>query len=120
MEVETAEVEAGTLDALDGRAGKRSAGIGIDQNFASADPVPDGKDAEGDRPIARILPDRGIAVVHQLIAVILELLSKVVEHRPRLMASRAAQAVLPGECGDGFGRRRTRQNYEPEKENQRK
>src|ERR1700676_2233091 len=59
--------------------------------------MPDRNDAEGNRPVSWVLPDRGIPVVHELVAVVLELLAEIVEHRPRLMTRRAAQPVLPGE-----------------------
>ena len=54
----------------------------IDRDLAGAHPVPDRNDAERDRPIAGILPDRGIPVVHQLVAVVFEFLAKEIQHRP--------------------------------------
>src|ERR1700676_4311936 len=58
--------------------------------------MPDRNDAEGNRPVARVLPDRGIPVFHELVAVVLKLLAEIVEHRPRLMTGRTAQPILPG------------------------
>src|ERR1035441_2669840 len=63
-------------------------GVTVDSYFTLADPVPDGSDAEGERPVSGILPDRRIAVVHKLIAVVFELLAEIVEHRPTFMTSR--------------------------------
>ncbi len=106
VEVETAKIEAGTRDALDcctshhgtSRTIRR---VGINRHLAGAHAVPDRRDAERDRPVPGVLPDRGIAVVHELVAVVFELLSKVVQHRPGLMAGRAAQSIFSGEGGQG-------------------
>ena len=66
--------------------------------------MPVRRDAEGDRPVRRVLPDRRITIIHQLITVVFKFLTEVVEHRPSFMAGRTAQAVLPGEsrnaCAD--------------------
>ena len=72
--------------------------------------------AEGDRPVRRILPDRSIPIIHQLIAVVLELLAKVVEHRPGFVAGGAAQTIFARESGkgvrvaDGKGEKRDARN----------
>src|SRR3984957_13899041 len=102
MEVEAAQVEARGRHALHRRSGGGGASgrICIHQNLAGAYAVPDRHNAESDRPVSRILPDRGIAVVHELIAVIFELLPKVIQHRPGLVTRRTAQAVLAGEGGE--------------------
>jgi len=102
VEVEPAQVKAGTRDALDRLPPvRRSVRVGVNLDLADAYAMPDRRDAEHHRPVPRILPDRGIAIVHELIAVVLELLAEVVQHRPRLVAGRAAQAVLAGESRQG-------------------
>jgi hypothetical protein len=102
VEVESAQVKTRRRDALDRLSPvEASGGVRINLNLASAHTVPDGRDAEDYRPISGVLPDRSIAIIHELVAVVFELLSKVVQHRPRLMASRAAQAILPGEGRQG-------------------
>src|SRR6266542_3874582 len=75
----------------------------IECNLICAFAVPERRHAEGDRPIGGILPDRRIAVVHELIAVVFELLSKVIQHRPCFMTSRTSQAIFSGECRKGMG-----------------
>src|SRR6202035_1077594 len=74
---------------------------------------------EGDRPIAWILPDRSIAVIHQLIAVVFEFLAEVVEHRPRFVAGRATQAVFSGEGRQGIGAWAAGEHHEHCKQDQR-
>src|SRR5580704_11159340 len=61
--------------------------------------MPDRRDAEGDRPVGGILPDRCVPIVHQLISVVFELLSKVIQHRPGFVARRTPQAILASERG---------------------
>src|ERR1700685_2250128 len=95
MEVETAKIETAGSDLLLPRRGL------IRRDLTGADPVPKRKDSKRDRPIAGILPNRGIPVVHQLIAVVFKFLAEEVQHRPAFMESRAAQAVLPGESRNG-------------------
>src|SRR5271165_3728798 len=63
--------------------------------------VPNGRDAESDRPIGRTLENGGIAVVAHLIAVVLEGLSKGTQHRPSHMAGGAGHAVFPREGWEG-------------------
>ena len=74
----------------------------IDKHFVAAIAVPLRNNAEGDRPVRRILPDRSIPIVHQLVAVVLKLLAKVVEHRPSFVAGGAAQAIFPGKGREGM------------------
>src|SRR5947209_19998449 len=50
--------------------------------------------SQGNGPIRRILPDRRVTVVHELVAVVFELLSKVIQHWPSFMARRTAQSVF--------------------------
>ena len=50
----------------------------------------------------RILPDRGVPVVHELVAVVFEFLAKVIQHGPGLMTGRTAQTVLAGEGRKGI------------------
>src|SRR6266700_1790280 len=64
-------------------------------------PMPLRRDAEGDWEIARLLVDRGVVLVHELISVVTEGLPKVVKFRPSGVASRTRQAILPGKCGNG-------------------
>src|SRR5205823_14677428 len=92
------DVEAAVVKAAEGQpaqAGRASRRVISD--FVGAFAVPEWRHAEGDWPIRRILPYRRIAVVHQLIAVILELLSKVIQHRPGLVARRTSQPIFSGE-----------------------
>ncbi len=103
VEVEAAQIKAGTRDALDRRAARRRSGcVGVNLDLAGAHAVPDRRDTEDHRPISRVLPDRGVAIVHELVAVVFELLSKVVQHRPGLVASRAPQPILSGESREGL------------------
>src|SRR5579863_1143143 len=106
VKVEAAKIEAGRGNACDRVicAGKSTTRVGIHENLAGAHAVPDRCDTEGHRPVAGILPDRSIAIIHQLVAVVFELLAKVVEHGPRLMASRTAQAIFAREGGQSFRR----------------
>src|ERR1700676_2326613 len=93
MEVETAEIETRRGDPLLDLA---AFSAGVDGNFAGADPMPDRKDTERYRPVSGILPDRSIALVHELVAVVFEFLAKVIQHGPTFMTGRTAEAVLPG------------------------
>src|ERR1700741_2626873 len=102
MKIKGAEVEAGTCNSLNGGSRNRPPGVGVNRNFAGTDPMPDRRDAEGDRPVTRILPDRRIAIVHQLIAVVFEFLAEVVEHWPRLVAGRTGETILASEGRKGI------------------
>src|SRR5260370_14487370 len=108
VEVETAYIKAGSGNPGDRRIGS---GSGVNQDLASAHPVPNRQDAEGDRPVSGILPDRGVAVVHELIAVVFEFLAEVVEHGPGLVAGRAAQAVFSGEGWQSIRRLAASEHY---------
>ena len=68
----------------------------VDPHFVGADAMPERNDAEGDRPVPGILPNGSIAVVHELVAVVLEFLAEEIEHGPTFMTGGATQAVLPG------------------------
>src|ERR1039457_7637336 len=54
-------------------------------------------------PIAGILPDRCIPVVHQLIAVVFEFLAEEIQHGPALMTRRTAQTVFSGKRRERTG-----------------
>ncbi len=69
--------------------------IGCDPVHALA--APEGRKAECDGPVPIVLPDGSVAIVHELIAVVFELLAEVIQHRPTFMTGRTAQAILPGE-----------------------
>src|SRR5713101_7475498 len=71
--------------------------------LVAAFPVPVGNDAKCSWPIRGVLPDWRIPVVHQLIAVVFELLSKVIQHGPSFMTGGTAQAVFPGKCRNCVG-----------------
>src|SRR5271167_4179276 len=59
MEVEAAQVKARTGDSLDRlTAVEPSRGVGVHLDLAGAHAVPDRGDAEDDRPVGRVLPDR--------------------------------------------------------------
>src|ERR1700678_58866 len=60
VEVEPAQVEAGTGDPLDRGPRGVPVRVSINLHLARAHPVPDRRDAERNRPISRILPDRGV------------------------------------------------------------
>src|SRR5260370_37123496 len=94
MEVQPAYVKTRGRDPGDSRPL-------VDRNLAGAHPMPDRDDAERNRPIAGVLPDRSIPVVHELVAVVFEFLAKIIQHRPGLMTGGAAEAVLPGERRKG-------------------
>src|ERR1700691_1621101 len=89
VEIETAEVEAGRRELGFGGATSpdyvTAAVILIDLDAVGANAMPDRSDAERDWPVSRILPDWGIAIVHQVVAVIFDFLAKVIEHGPAFM-----------------------------------
>src|SRR3984893_10534740 len=58
-------------------------------------------DAARDGPVGRLLKNRGIAVVHHLIAVVFEVLAKVVELGPRLMTCGTGHAVFARKSRNG-------------------
>ena len=91
VEIQAAEIEAGRSNLL---LASRAL-VGRDQ--VSAHPVPDRRDAESDWPVARVLPDRGVAIIHELIAVVFEFLAEEIQHRPTFMTSGATQAIFSGE-----------------------
>ena len=80
QDVEPAQVEAGGGDLL------FSGGSGIDSDFIDALATPERSHAQGDRPVGSILPDRGVTIVHELVAIVFKFLAKVVQHRKRFMA----------------------------------
>src|ERR1700686_1927175 len=94
VEVETAEIETRRGDPLLDLA---AFSAGVDGNFAGAYPMPDRQDTERYRPVSGILPDRSIALVHELVAVVFELLAEVIQHGPTFMTGRTAQAVFSSE-----------------------
>src|SRR5580698_402769 len=59
--------------------------------------MPDRRDAERNRKVGRVLPDRRVAIVHQLVAVVAKHLAKIIQLRPRRMARRTRQTVLSRE-----------------------
>src|SRR6202790_4121913 len=95
VEVETAQIETVGGDLLLASVGTRRS---IDRNLVCAFPMPLRRDPESYRPVRRILPDWGIPIVHQLITVVFEFLSEIVEHRPSLVTGRASQSIFSGEC----------------------
>src|SRR5260370_28498007 len=80
VEVETAEIETRRGDPL-----LDLAAATVYDLFAFAYPMPARKDTKRHRPVSRILPDRSIAIVHELIAVVFEFLAEVIQHRPTFM-----------------------------------
>src|SRR5258706_12729438 len=62
--------------------------------------VPVWRHTHGHRPIRRIQPDRRIAIVVELVALVFEVLPKAVQFGPRLMTRRTRQAILTGKCRD--------------------
>src|SRR6185312_12260023 len=73
----------------------------IDGYLVGALAVPARRDSYGHRPIAVVLPDRSVPIIHQLVAVVLELLAEIIEHRPGFMAGGTAQAILSRKGGEG-------------------
>src|ERR1700680_2012327 len=80
---------------------RANSGSGVNLHLVGAFSVPVRNDAKGNWPIGRVLPDRSVPVVHQLVAVVFELLSKVVQHRQSLVAGGTSQAVLSGKGRKG-------------------
>src|SRR5882724_5027843 len=68
-------------------------------------------DAHGHGPIRWIQPDRRIAIVVELVALVLEVLPKAVQLRPRLVAGRTRQAIFASKGRDSISGR-TAQDYE--------
>src|SRR5580698_6231123 len=79
--------------------------------------MPDWRYAEGYRPVPGVLPDGSIAVIHELVAVVFELLAEVIQHRPGLMAGRTAQTVFAGEGRKGVRGLAASENHGCENEN---
>src|SRR6266849_11176377 len=95
--VEPADVKAARGDLL-------LTGYGlVNRHFVRAFPVPARRYTEGDGPVSVVLPDGRIPVIHQLVAVVFELLPEVIEHGPSLMTGRTAQPIFTGESGKGVG-----------------
>ena len=94
------DIEAANVKTVGGDLLLSGRGL-VDGHLVGAFAVPLGRDAHGDRPVAVVLPDRSIPIIHQLVAVVLELLAKVVEHRPGFVAGGAAQAIFSREGGKG-------------------
>ena len=61
--------------------------------------VPNRCNAECYRPICRVLVDRGISVVAELVAIVLERLSERAQHGPCLVTGRTRHSVFARECG---------------------
>src|SRR5580704_1443101 len=95
MKVQAAPVKTVCRDFTLGRI---RAGWSVNQRAVLALSVPNGCDAERHRPIRRLLVDRSVAIVPQLIAVILECLPERAKHRPGKMACRARHSILAREC----------------------
>src|SRR5882762_5217801 len=73
--------------------------------------VPVGGDAEADRPVCRLVENRGVLVVPELVAVVFEDLAEIVEFGPSLMAGGAGKSILTCEGRNGL-RPRARRNDE--------
>src|ERR1700687_771175 len=71
--------------------------VGIDRDAIGAFTMPDGRDAEGKRPIRSILEDGSVALIHHLVAVVFEVLAKWTELGPGFMTGGARHAVLASE-----------------------
>src|ERR1700704_490723 len=67
--------------------------------YALAMPVR--SDTKGDWPVRRLLKNGSVAVVHHLVAVVLECLAKVIQFGPSLVTGRTGHTVLACERGDG-------------------
>src|SRR5882762_742679 len=79
--------------------------------------VPVGGDAEADRPVCRLVENRGVLVVPELVAVVFEDLAEIVEFGPSLMAGGAGKSILTCEGRNGL-RARTGGNQEQRQRNQ--
>src|SRR4029077_20742045 len=96
-QIQSAHVEAVRRDSL-------LTGWGlIHCDLVRAFTMPARCDAYGHGPISIVLPDRGVAVVHQLVTAVFELLSTIIEHWPSLVTGRTAQPVLARESRQGVG-----------------
>ena len=62
--------------------------------------VPVRSNAHGHRPVRRVHPDRRIAIVVELIAVVFEVLSEAIQLRPCFVTCGAGQPILSGEGRD--------------------
>src|SRR5712691_6810582 len=82
QDVQAAQSEAGSGNLLFHRCIK---GGVVDCDFVSAFPAPEGSHAQSDGPVGRVLPDRSVAIIHELVAVVLKLLAKIIQHWPGLM-----------------------------------
>src|SRR5271163_3742829 len=96
MKIEAAPVESVGRDVALGLSAGGAGGV-IHQGSIFVLPMPKRGHAKCNRPVGRVLIDGGVALVAQLIAVVLESLSKWTQHWPCLMTRRARHAVLPSE-----------------------
>src|ERR1017187_5992779 len=91
MEIETAPVETVGRDAS---LVARHAGCSINLGAVFVLAVPSWGDAESHRPVCRLLVDGSVSVIHHLVAVIFERLTKRTQHGPSLVAGRTGHTVL--------------------------
>ena len=70
----------------------------IDRDFIDALAAPERGNTQSDRPVRSVLPDRGIPIVHELVAIVFEVLAEVIQHGPGFMTGRTPQSVFPGKC----------------------
>ena len=74
----------------------------VNRDAVGAHPMPLRRYAKRNRPIRRVLVNGGVAIVHQLVAVVLEHLAKGAQPGPRVMAGRARHVILSGIRWDGM------------------
>src|SRR6266436_7034439 len=94
QDVQAGEVEPVRRNALHTRRGL------IDQHFVCIFPMPVGGHAEADRPIRWLVENRSVFIVPELVTVVLEDLSEVIELGPSFMASGTGQSELTCERRD--------------------
>src|ERR1700687_2477139 len=91
MEIEAPPVEPVSRDAS---LVARHTGWSINLGAVFVLAVPSWGDAERYRPVGRLLEDRSVPLVHHLVAVVFERLTKRTPHGPTLVAGGAGHAVF--------------------------
>src|SRR5882757_9641051 len=96
QDVQAGEVEPVRRNALHTRRGL------IDQHFVCIFPMPVGGHTEADRPIRWLVENRSVFVVSELVTVVLEDLSEVIELGPSFMTGGTGEPILACESWDGL------------------
>src|ERR1700693_1773710 len=99
-DVEALDVESRSCDLRLGLSVGGIAGSHVNRNAIAGFPIPCRHRAECNRKVRSLLIDGGVAAGHQLVAIILERLAKIVELGPSLVTIGTPQVVLSGESRD--------------------